>query len=185
MRFFEESNFFVIHSNCIEKNMEQFISGELKKIFRVNSHNLFIGLTVGGKHAWQQEKEIKEDSSNVLMLQEQLFISELFRDIQDAILLIFHYKTMLLFRANSSNMFTILDVRSIYIYHQFWINTWRSKVRARDRQYSSCLFGLWTKVTKFLIHLSVPRHAQYLHTAWKRHQDAVSWVDINLAPGKD
>ena len=30
--------------------MEQFISGESKKIFRVNSYNLFIGLTVGGKH---------------------------------------------------------------------------------------------------------------------------------------
>ena len=31
------------------------------------------------------------------------------------------------------------------------------------------------------IDLSVPRHAQYLHKAWKRHQDAVYWVDINLA----
>ena len=66
----------------------------IKKIFRVNSHNLFIGLTVGGKHAWQQEEEIKEDSSTALMLQEQLFISELFKDIQDAILLILHCRTM-------------------------------------------------------------------------------------------
>ena len=32
-----------------------------------------------------------------------------------------------------------------------------------------------------VIHLSVPRRAQYLHNAWKRHQDAVYWVDINLA----
>ena len=31
-----------------------------------------------------------------------------------------------------------------------------------------------------MIDLSVPR-AQYLHNAWKRHQDAVYWVDINLA----
>ena len=31
----------------------------------------------------------------VLMIQEQLFISELFKDIQDAILLILHYRTML------------------------------------------------------------------------------------------
>ena len=36
----------------------------------------------------------KEDSNTALMLQEQLFISELFSDIQDAILLIFHYRTM-------------------------------------------------------------------------------------------
>ena len=31
------------------------------------------------------------------------------------------------------------------------------------------------------IDLCVPRHAQYLQKAWKRHQDAVFWVDINLA----
>ena len=31
------------------------------------------------------------------------------------------------------------------------------------------------------IDLSVPLHAQYLHKGWKRHQDAVYWVDINLA----
>ena len=31
------------------------------------------------------------------------------------------------------------------------------------------------------IDLSVPRRAQYLHNAWKRHQDAVFWVDIDLA----
>ena len=31
------------------------------------------------------------------------------------------------------------------------------------------------------IDLSVLRHAQFLHKAWKRHQDAVYWVDINLA----
>ena len=32
-----------------------------------------------------------------------------------------------------------------------------------------------------VVNLNVPRHAQYLHNAWKRHQDAVYWVDINLA----
>ena len=31
------------------------------------------------------------------------------------------------------------------------------------------------------INLSVPHRAQYLHNAWKKHQDAVSWVDLNLA----
>ena len=34
------------------------------------------------------------------------------------------------------------------------------------------------------IDLNVPRRAQYLHNAWKKHQDAVYWVDINLAFGK-
>ena len=32
-----------------------------------------------------------------------------------------------------------------------------------------------------VIDLNVPRHAQYLHNAWKRHQDVEHWVDINLA----
>ena len=31
------------------------------------------------------------------------------------------------------------------------------------------------------IHFSVPRLARYMHSAWKRHQDAVFWVDIDLA----
>ena len=31
------------------------------------------------------------------------------------------------------------------------------------------------------IDLNVPRHAQYLHNSWKKHQDAVYWVDVNLA----
>ena len=31
------------------------------------------------------------------------------------------------------------------------------------------------------IDFSVPRLARYMHSAWKRHQDAVFWVDINLS----
>ena len=30
------------------------------------------------------------------------------------------------------------------------------------------------------IDYSIPRHARYLHRAWKRHQDAVFWIDIDL-----
>ena len=30
------------------------------------------------------------------------------------------------------------------------------------------------------IDFSVPRLARYLHKAWKRHQDALFWVDIDL-----
>ena len=31
------------------------------------------------------------------------------------------------------------------------------------------------------IDLGAPRLAQYMHTAWKKHQNTVYWVDINLA----
>ena len=47
-----------------------------------------------GKHACQQEEEQKGDVSTFLIFQEQLFVSELFKDIQDAISLILYYRTM-------------------------------------------------------------------------------------------
>ena len=31
------------------------------------------------------------------------------------------------------------------------------------------------------IDLNEPRHAQYMHKAWKKHQNTVYWVDINFA----
>ena len=37
---------------------------------RIHSHNLFIGLTVDGKHVWQQEEEQKGDISTALMIKE-------------------------------------------------------------------------------------------------------------------
>ena len=74
--------------------MERLNSGELKKIFRNMSRIALIGLMVSGRKVWQEEEETRKDSSTVLILQEQLCISELFKDIQDAILLILHYKTM-------------------------------------------------------------------------------------------
>ena len=47
-----------------------------------------------GKRAWVQEEEQKGDISTALILQVQLFISELFKNIQDVTLLILHYRTM-------------------------------------------------------------------------------------------
>ena len=35
------------------------------------------------------------------------------------------------------------------------------------------------------IDFSVPRRAKYVHSAWKKHQDAVFWVDINLSIKKE
>ena len=34
------------------------------------------------------------------------------------------------------------------------------------------------------IDYSVPRHARYLQNAWKRHQDTVFWIDIDLESSK-
>ena len=54
-------------------------------------------LTTSGTKSWQQEEETRKDTSAVLVLQEQTCISELFKVIQDAILLILLCRTMLLF----------------------------------------------------------------------------------------
>ena len=67
-------------------------------------------------------------------------------------------------------------------YHQLWINTWRSEFK----QETNSIFlpadpGDKSHKDPEKIDLSFPRRAQYLHKAWKRHQDAVFWVDINLA----
>ena len=66
------------------------------------------------------------------------------------------------------------------LHHQFWIITWRSKF---EQQTDFLLVDPMDKNHKDLvvIDLSEPRCAQYLHKAWKRHQDVVYWVDINLA----
>ena len=74
--------FFVMDFKYIEKMMERFNSGEWRKIFRNISYIPLIGLIASGNHAWQEEEEIRKNSSTVLILQEQLCISELFRDIK-------------------------------------------------------------------------------------------------------
>ena len=55
-----------------------------------------------------------------------------------------------------------------------------------EQQTDSVLLFLWipeTKNTRILTRSTrnEPRHAQYMHKTWKRHQNAVYWVDINLA----
>ena len=63
-------------------------------IFGINFHKHTICLMIVGKLVWQQEEVRKEDISTALIIHEQLFISELFKDIQDVISLILHYRTM-------------------------------------------------------------------------------------------
>ena len=81
----------------------------------VRGQSVIIELTTSGRAQWQKEEETRKDTSTVLILQEQLCISELFKDIQDAVLLILLYRTMSLFRTVSSSTFVMSDVQSIYI----------------------------------------------------------------------
>ena len=74
--------------------MEQFNSGESRVFFKINFHKSRIGRMSVGKLAWQQEEDQKEDISTALIFQEQLFTSALFKDTQDVVSLILHYRTM-------------------------------------------------------------------------------------------
>ena len=74
--------------------MEQFNSGESRLFFKINFNKTLIGRMIVGKHAWQQEEDQKEDISIALIFQEQLFTSALFKDTQDVVSLILHYRTM-------------------------------------------------------------------------------------------
>ena len=175
--------FFVMENMCIEKMMEQFNSGELKKIFRNISRVAPLGWMVSGRKAWQEEEEIRKDSSTVLFLQELLCISELFKDIQDAILLIVLCRTMWIFRATSSSTRRMCNQFTIYLHSGLILGG----QNLNNRQ--TVFFLLVDPMDKNhkdpdTIDLSVPRHAQYMHKAWKRHQNAVFWVDINLAMKK-
>ena len=76
---------------------------------------VIIGLTKSGRAPWQEEEDTRKYFSIVLILQEQFCTSELSKVIQDATLLILHYRTMSLFRTVSSSTLIMSDVQSIYI----------------------------------------------------------------------
>ena len=68
------------------------------------------------------------------------------------------------------------------LYYQQWIDTWRSGF---EQKTNSILLAHRSKLKNHkdleYIDFSVPRRARYVHSAWKKHQDAVFWVDIDLA----
>ena len=90
----KSSIFFDTVKRYNEKMTEQFNSGESSFIFGINFHRFLVGWMIVGKYAWQQEEDQKEDFSTALIFQEHLFTSELFKDTQDAVSLIVHYRTM-------------------------------------------------------------------------------------------
>ena len=138
------------------------------------------------KKAWQEEEETRKDTRTVLILQEHLCISELFKDIQVAILLILHHRTTCLFRTISSSTFIMSDVQSVYTPSQIQDSYREDEIWTADRQCSFCLWIQWTKTTRILMWSTWVCHVMhsYLHNAWKRHQDAVYWVDFKSCYSK-
>ena len=72
-------------------------------------------------------------------------------------------------------------------HHKFRIDTGRTKLWARTRQ--AVFFTAVNPMNKehkdpYEIDLNAPRLAWYKQKKWKRHQDTVYWVDIQLAQQK-
>ena len=75
-----------------------------------------------------------------------------------------------------------MHIQSSFRYQQ-WIGTWRSEF---EQKTNGVLLACWSKrdtdhKDPEHIDFSVPRRARYVDSAWKRRQDAVFWVDIDLA----
>ena len=68
-------------------------------------------------------------------------------------------------------------------FYEFRIDTGRANFEQKTDSILSACGSLWTKEHKDpdTIDLEAPRLAQYMHKAWKKHQNTVYWVDINLA----
>ena len=68
--------------------MAQLNFTELNSIFEIIIHKYITGLMIDGKLVWLQEEDPNEDISIALIIWEELSISELFKDILEAISLI-------------------------------------------------------------------------------------------------
>ena len=116
--------------------MEQFNSGELNFIFEIIPQKYSIGPMSVGNLVWQQEEVRKGDISIALIIWEQSFTSELFRDTLEIISLILRYKYNVMIENGMfhhiyhvHSIFTLLSTMDWYL---------EVKIRAYDRQYSSC-----------------------------------------------
>ena len=137
---------------CIEKKMEQFNSGELRKIFRNISRILLIGLIARGKHAWQKEEGNKKrfqyctDSLGTIVylraLQGHSGRNLIDPSFQDNVIIqsnFFQYK------------YHVGCAFNLHSTTSSGIDTGEDKFWATDRQYSFCLWILWTKITRILM----------------------------------
>ena len=112
-----------------EKKMEQFNSIELNFIFEIILHKYNIGLIIVGKLVWQQEEVRKEDISIALIIREESFTSELFKDTLEIISLIPRYRQRVDWNWNIP-LHSPRRVRFQSSFnHQQWTDTWRSEFK--------------------------------------------------------
>ena len=163
--------------------MEQFNFGGLNFIFEINSHKYSIGLMSVGKLVWKQEEVQKrryqycsDDSGRILYL----------RALQG------HSGRKIIDPSLQDNV-VIPDGFFKYINHVGCAINLHSIINpglipgGQSSSKRQTVFFLpvdpMDKEHKDpeTIDLGAPRVAQYMHKAWKKHQNTVYWVDIKLA----
>ena len=161
---------------------ERFNSGELKNIFRVNFHKFLIGLTIVGKHAagggakrrYQHCTDVSGKIVHLRALQGHSGRNLIDPSLQDNVVIHRGFFPHIYHIGCAFNLHSIINnglvpggknssKRQTVFFLPF---DPRDKEEHKDPG---------------KIDLNVPRRAQYLHNAWKKHQDAVYWVDIDLA----
>ena len=153
--------------------MEQLNYTRLNFIFEINSHKYSIGLMSVGKLAWQLEEVQKEEirycsdnSGTILYLRalqghsgRNLIQRGLFRHI-------YHIGCAFNLHSTINNGLIPGGQDSSRRQTVFFL-----PIDPRDKDHEDPEH----------IDFSVPRRARYVHSAWKKHQDAVFWVDVDLA----
>ena len=158
--------------------MEQLNSTELNSIFEIILHQYSIGLMIVGKLVWQQEKVqyCSDNSGRILYfraLQGHSGHNLIDPTLQDNVIIqrgTFHH----IFHVGCAfNLHSIINNGLIPggqdLSRRQTVFFLPIDPRDKDHKDPEC------------IDFSVPRRARYVHSAWKKHQDAVFWVDINLA----
>ena len=162
--------------------MEQFNSGELNIIFEINSHKYSIGQMSVGKLAWQHEEYQKRrnqycsDNSGTILylraLQGHSVRNLIDPSLQDNVLILrglFHH---------------IYHIGCAFNLHSIINNELIRGGQDSSRRQTVFFFPIdpRDKDHEDLEHIdfSIPRRARYVHSAWKRHQDVLFWVDIDF-----
>ena len=169
------------HNQTFQREEDGAIEFYRIKFYLRDHHSQYIiGLMIDGKLVWLQQEDRNEDISIALIIQEQFCTSALFKDIlaidptlQDNVLIgtgifpyIYHVGCTFNLHSIINNGLVLGGQNLSKSQSVFFLLVDPRNESHRDPEY---------------IDFSVPRLARYMHSAWKRHQDAVFWVDIDLA----
>ena len=146
----------------------------LKDCLRYHLCILNMGLMKSGRAAWQEEEETRKDFSIVLIFQEKFFTLEL--SLQENVVIPDGFFKYIYHVGCPINLHSIINSGLISGGQNF----------SKRQTVFFLLVDLMDKEHKDLdtIDLRAPRLAQYMQTAWKRHEEAKNWVDIKLAQQK-